>query len=174
MSSPFLAQIVMFGGTFAPRSWADCSGQILPISQNTALFSLLGTTYGGDGRVTFALPDLRGRFAMHTGTGPGPSPRQLGARGGTQTKTLIANNLPPHSHSYAPGCNSGAANSDTPVANYPAVDEGATESYHTGSNASMGVSTTNNTGNGQAFDIMNPFLVVRFIIATQGIFPSRN
>ncbi len=172
MSEPFLAQIVMFGGNFAPRGWAFCSGQILPISQNQALFSLMGTTYGGDGRTTFALPELRGRFAMHAGSGPGLTPRPLGQRSGTETVTLNTNQLPPHNHPVR--CHSGAADSDTPVGSYPAVDEDARESYHTGQNASMGSAMVGNTGSGQAVPVMNPFTVVNFIIALQGLFPSRN
>jgi microcystin-dependent protein len=95
---PFIAEIIMFGGNFAPRGWAFCDGQLLPIAQNQALFSILGTTYGGDGRTTFALPDLRGRAAIHPGTGPGLSTRQLGERGGTETNTLTLPQLPTHTH----------------------------------------------------------------------------
>ena len=98
MSEPFIGEIRIFGFNFAPRGWALCDGQLLPISQNSALFSLLGTIYGGDGRTTFALPDLRGRAALHEGTGPGLSPRQLGQRSGSETNTLTVNQLPPHTH----------------------------------------------------------------------------
>ncbi len=169
---PFLAQIIMFGGNFAPRGWAFCDGQILPISQNQALFSLLGTTYGGDGRTTFALPDLRGRFPMHPGNGPGLSTRRLGEKSGSETRTLVVQNLPAHSHNLR--CNNGTADSDTPVNGFPAVDEGATESYHTSANDTMGSPGTANTGNNTPFNIVNPYLGVNFIIALQGIYPSRS
>ena len=99
MADPFLAQIMMFGGNFAPRGWAFCDGQLLPISQNTALFSLLGTTFGGDGRTTFQLPDLRGRYPIHPGTGPGLSQRRWGERGGAETTTLTQAEMPSHDHS---------------------------------------------------------------------------
>ncbi|MEM8909888.1 MAG: tail fiber protein, partial [Bacteroidota bacterium] len=95
---PFIGQIMMFGGNFAPRGWALCNGQLMPISQNQALFSLLGTTYGGDGRTTFALPDLRGRAAMHAGHGPGLTDRRLGQRSGTETNTMNTLQMPSHSH----------------------------------------------------------------------------
>ena len=98
---PLLGQIIMFGGNFAPRGWAFCDGQLLPIAQNTALSSILGTTYGGDGRTTFGLPDLRGRVPMGGGHGPGLSPRSLGQKGGNETTTLTVSNLPPHNHSAA-------------------------------------------------------------------------
>ena len=97
---PFIAQIMMFGGNFAPRGWAFCDGQLLPISQYSALFSLLGTTYGGDGRTTFGLPDLRGRVAIHPGNGPGLSSIRLGEKGGTETNTLSTAQLPPHRLQY--------------------------------------------------------------------------
>ncbi len=95
---PFIGEIIMFGGNFAPRSWALCDGQLLPINQHSALFSILGTIYGGDGRTTFALPDLRGRAAIHAGHGPGLSDRRLGSRSGTETTTIQIHNLPVHSH----------------------------------------------------------------------------
>ena len=172
MADPFLAQIVMFAGNFNPRGWANCDGQLLPISQNQAVFSLLGTTYGGDGRVTFALPDMRGRIPMHTGTGAGLNPRALGARGGAQTRVLTAGNLPPHTHTVA--CNSGVPDSDSPVAAFPSQNEGATEAYNFAATAgqSMNPGMIGGGGSSQAFDIMNPFLVVRFIIAIVGTFPS--
>ena len=104
MSQPFLGQITMFGFNFNPRGWAKCDGQLLPISSNQALFSLLGTTYGGDGRTTFGLPDMRGRVPLHQGQGPGLSPRQMGARIGAEDATISANEMPAHSHgmNYAP------------------------------------------------------------------------
>ena len=98
MSDPFIAEIIMFGGNFAPRGWAFCDGQLLSISSNSALFSILGTTYGGDGRTTFGLPDLRGRVAMHPGSGPGLTQRRLGEKSGMETVTLTTNQIPSHNH----------------------------------------------------------------------------
>ena len=174
MSEPFVGQIMMVGFNFPPRGWSQCNGQLLPISQNTALFSLLGTTFGGDGRSTFGLPDLRGRSATHVGTGPGLPPVSWGQRSGTHTYTLNTNHLPAHTHTIVPGCNSGAADSDTPVGSYPAVDEGATESYHSESNAAMGTFTTSQVGSGQSFDVTEPYLGIHHNIALQGLFPSRS
>ena len=184
---PFLAQIVMFGGNFAPRGWAFCDGQLLPIAQNTALFSLLGTTYGGDGRTTFALPDLRGRTPIHAGTGPGLSTRKLGARGGSQTNTLNVLNLPSHSHATeAHLLTSGTAAGNSPVNSYPAPAAGRSTSgavsisgwgtTANGANAGTnGVSVTvGNTGGGQAVNNMQPWECVNYIIAMQGTFPSRS
>ena len=172
MAEPFLAQIVMFGGNFAPRSWALCDGQILPIAQNQALFSLLGTTYGGDGRTTFALPDLRGRADIHEGTGPGFSQKRLGQKGGAENHTITQAQMPSHTHQLRGS--SGAADSDTPVNAVPAVDENGTESYSSTANANMAGNAIVNTGSGQQFSIQNPYLCVNFIIAIQGLFPSRN
>ena len=175
MASPFLAEIVMFGGNFAPRGWAFCSGQLLPISQNQALFSLLGTTYGGDGRTSFGLPDLRGRVPMHAGNGPGLSPRQLGQKGGAETVALTAQQLPPHNH--AARAVGGGGNSNDAVNNYWADDLGVSSAtYHTGSTAlsNMNPGAIANTGGGQAHNNVQPFQCVNFIIALVGIFPSRN
>ena len=107
MSEPFIAEIRIFAGNFAPRGWALCDGQLLPISQNTALFSLIGTVYGGDGETNFALPDLRGRAAMHAGNGPGLTPRQLGSRSGAATVTLTPGEVPSHNHAMRASPNPG-------------------------------------------------------------------
>ena len=122
MSSPFIAEIIMFGGNFAPRSWAFCDGQLLPISQNTALFSLLGTIYGGDGRTTFALPDLRGRVPMHQGNGPGLTPRNLGSKGGEENVALNQQQMPSHTHAAVVEvhCSSEDGESDEAADNFPA------------------------------------------------------
>lgn len=165
---PFIAEIIMFGGNFAPRGWALCDGQLLPISQYSALFSILGTTYGGDGRTTFGLPDLRGRSPVHAGDGPGLSQVRLGEKGGSATTTLAIANLPAHSHNQR-----GAeedANSADPGGNVCATTEA--NAYHAAADANMGA--TSNVGNNQAFDNRSPFLVVNFIIALVGTFPSRN
>ena len=173
MSEPFIGEIVMFAGNFAPRSWAFCDGQLLPIASNTALFSILGTTYGGDGRTTFALPDLRGRIAMHPGNGPGLSSKRLGERGGAENRVITQQHMPNHTHTLRGS--SGAADSDTPVDAVPAVDENGTESYSTTTvDANMAAGAIQNTGGGQSFSIQNPFNCVNFIIALQGTFPSRN
>src|SRR4051794_30340022 len=120
MATPFIGQISLFGGNFAPRGWAFCNGQLLAVSQNTALFSILGTTYGGNGQTTFALPDLRGRVPVHFGQGPGLSPYQLGEVGGTETTTLNVNQLPPHTHAVAPAASNNVQTSNRPVDNVPA------------------------------------------------------
>lgn len=156
---PFIGGIVMFGGNFAPRGWALCDGSLLAISSFSALFSILGTTYGGDGRTSFGLPDLRGRFPMHAGSGPGLSPRRLGEKGGNEDTTLSTFNMPPHTHSHDEVLVRGI---DTPQGT------GVTDGAKTGTQASA------STGNGTSFSNMPPFLAVNFIIALVGTFPSRN
>lgn len=185
--NPFLAQIVLFAGNFAPRGWAFCDGQLLAISQNSALFSLLGTTYGGDGRTSFALPDLRGRAAVHPGRGPGLSPITLGQRGGQENIQLNITQLPNHAHSAATLQGSIAANEDDSETNDPAganfglVDPDNVKMYNTSSNtttmASNSVSISGNTGSeggNQPFNSRNPYLGINYIIAMQGTYPSRN
>lgn len=172
MAEPFIGQIVMFGGNFAPRGWAFCNGQLLAISSNQALFSILGTTYGGDGRTTFALPDLRGRFPMHEGQGPGLSNRQLGQKSGTETVALNVNEMPGHSHALK--CNTARGNADNPQNAVPA-DADRDRIYSTsGPNADMSSQAIANIGGGQPHNNMPPFQVVNFIIALVGVFPSRN
>jgi microcystin-dependent protein len=166
---PFIAQIIMFGGNFAPRGWAFCDGQLLPISSNSALFSILGTTYGGDGRTTFALPDLRGRIAMHPGSGPGLPTYRLGQKGGATTRQMTTAEMPNHNHVMR--ARDDDANTSTPsgglLANSPTYAAGLA------ANADMGAAIAN-TGGSQAYSIQNPFLCVNFIIALVGTFPSRN
>lgn len=182
MSEPFIAEIRIFAGNFAPRGWAFCNGQLLPISQNTALFSILGTTYGGDGRTSFGLPDLRGRVAMHQGTGPGLTNRRLGERGGSETTVLTQAQLPAHTHAATSVANAvgPAGNSNDAIGNFWADDFGVSSgTYHSGPatgqmNAGAVTTTIANTGGGQAFNNMQPFLTVNYIIALVGIFPSRN
>lgn len=184
-ADPYIAEITMFGGNFAPRGWALCDGQLLAIAQNTALFSLLGTTYGGDGRTTFALPDLRGRVAIHPGSGPGLSPIRLGESGGSMSQNLMAANLPAHNHTLGAGATaalhaqSGAANSSLPAGNVLAVDRDRNYSSSAPdvdmqAGAVTLAGATDNTGSSQPFSIMQPYLGVNYIIALQGIFPSRN
>lgn len=171
---PFIGQISMFGGNFAPRNWALCNGQLLPISQNQALFSILGTTYGGDGRTTFALPDLRGRIPMHEGSGPGLSTVRLGQRGGAEQVTLTTNELPSHNHTGAIKVSNAAVDDDSPSSN---ASLGASEIYVTGAPntyLAAGSVVTNNTGGGRPFPTRNPYLGINFIIALQGTFPPRS
>ena len=159
---PLLGMIVLFAGNFAPRGWAFCNGQLLSIAQNTALFSILGTTYGGDGRTTFALPDLRGRVPLHAGasTGPGLSHRELGERGGSESVALTGAQLPPHQHTLqaAPEANGDPAGGILAAA----TDE------------KRGQTVTGVAGGGQPHDNMQPYLGLNYIIALQGIFPSRD
>jgi len=186
---PFLGQIQPFGFNFAPRGWAMCDGQLLPISSNTALFSLLGTTYGGDGRTTFALPDLRGRACLHQGSGPGLSPRRIGEKGGTETTTISQLNLPPHSHALSNGSavvtvqttNNANATNETDSGNNGLGTSGSMPDIFrespAGSDHLAGVTIsgeTNMTGGGQSFSNMQPYLVVTWCIALEGIFPSRS
>lgn len=178
MSEPFIGEIKMFGSNFAPRGWALCDGQLLPIAQNSALFSLLGTTYGGDGRTTFGLPDLRGRVPMHPGNGPGLSPRLLGQKLGSENTTLNTNNLPPHNHSATANAVAPGGNSNDAINNFWADDVGVSSgTYHTGpatGTMNPGAISVGNTGGGQSFSNQQPSQCVNFIIALVGIFPSRS
>ena len=174
MSEPFVGEIRMFAGNFAPRGWAFCDGQLLSISQNDALFSLLGTLYGGDGRTTFGLPDLRGRIPVHAGSGPGLTTRYLGANGGTENETLIVNQLPVHNHAPravdTPGTSSSPEN-----AVWAAAPQGAF--YVTGDanpGATMNSQIATQIGGSQSHTNMQPYLCIHFIIALVGIYPSRN
>ena len=166
---PFIGMIVQFGGNFAPRGWALCDGQLLPITSHSSLFSILGTTYGGDGRSTFGLPDLRGRVAMHAGTGAGLSPRSLGTKSGHEHVTLTTEQMPNHNHRVL--AVNGVANTDDPTGN--SFAHGAV--YNNKSPTQQLKDTTiSHTGGGQAFDVVQPFQVVNFIIALTGSYPSRN
>ncbi len=178
---PFLGQIMMFGFNFAPRGWAFCNGQIMPINQNQALFSLLGTTYGGDGRTTFALPDLRGRIAMQHGTGSGLSPHPLGQRSGAENLTLNVNQMPSHTHAATSTVNIAVSDEDgtTNEAAGNKLANTVNNNYGSGGTngelaGATGQTTNANTGGNQAFSNVQPFLAVNFSIAIQGLFPSRN
>ncbi|PLY01016.1 MAG: phage tail protein [Desulfuromonas sp.] len=165
MSEPFLAEIRIVGFNFAPRGWAFCDGQILPINQNQSLYSLLGTTYGGDGRTSFALPDLRGRTPIHV---EGSHP--LGQKSGEETNTLSAAEMPNHDHDWQASDDN--ANSPIPTTNTLAA---AQNQYHDGDTLVTPVAgTVSSTGGGQAHENMQPFLALNFCIALQGLFPSRN
>lgn len=177
--NPFIGQIIMFGGNFAPRGWAFCDGQLLAIAQNTALFSILGTTYGGDGRTTFGLPDLRGRVAMHEGTGPGLTPRSLGAKGGSETNTLNTTQMPSHNHTATGTVNLGtAANAASGSGAFLPISTGANFYSDTAGTADLNAGavsvTVGNNGSNSPVNNMQPFQVVNFIIAMVGTYPSRN
>lgn len=164
MSEPFLAEIRMFSFSFAPRGWALCNGQLLPINQNQALFSLLGTTYGGNGQTTFALPNLRGRTPLHFGGG-----HSLGETAGTEVHTLSQNEMPTHIH-FVNG-SSAPANAPSPAGNFSAANAAA---YALNPNGVMSPEGVTNVGGSQPHQNMCPYLVISFCIALQGIFPSRN
>jgi microcystin-dependent protein len=171
MSEPFLAEIRIVGFNFAPRGWAFCDGQILPINQNQSLYSLLGTTYGGDGRTSFALPDMRGRTPIHTGRSEGGSDHREGQKSGEETHTLAANEMPQHKHTVM-ATNHAAAN-DIPTDQVLA--QAGTNVYGARSQqVNMAAGTSANVGGGQAHENMQPYLAVNFCIALQGLFPSRN
>ena len=173
---PFLGEIKMFAGNFAPRGWAFCDGQILSIAQNTALFSLLGTTYGGDGRTTFALPDLRGRVTIHAGYGPGLSPKRLGEKGGVEAVALTVAQMPNHNHAAQIKADSTVATTDSPIDMFPARNAGATPQYGDTLNTVMNSTAVSvgNTGGSQAHTNVQPYNTVYYIICIQGYFPSRN
>ncbi|RMF80914.1 MAG: phage tail protein [Chloroflexi bacterium] len=172
MSEPFVGEIRMFAGNFAPRGWAFCDGQLLAVSQNDALFSLLGTIYGGDGRTTFGLPDMRGRIPVHAGNGPGLSPRRLGAKGGQEKVTLTVNQLPSHTHPL--NATQGAATDTRPVGNAPAQSAGADIWSTRNVDVNMATQSITTVGGSQAHTNLMPFLCVNFIIALVGIYPSRH
>jgi len=173
MSEPFIGEVKIFGGNFAPRGWAFCNGQLLPISQNTALFSILGTTYGGDGRVTFALPNLQARFPLHQGAGPGLTPRTIGEVGGAASHTLSMAEMPQHTHQLF--ASNSAATVLAPTLGVMAKVTAPSPPYHDAvSLAPMPPGSLSIAGGSQPHNNLQPFLVVNFIIAVQGIFPSRN
>lgn len=173
MATPFIGQISIFAGNFAPRGWAFCNGQILSIAQNTALFSILGTTYGGNGQTTFALPDLRGRVPVSAGVGPGLSPYTLGQMSGSEQVSLIANQLPAHTHTLMGTSNPGTT--DNPGNGTLAAGSGVGV-YAQGSpaNQPLAAGSVGATGGNQPVPTLPPSLTVNYIIALQGIFPSRN
>jgi len=169
--NPFLGEIMLFAGNFAPNGWALCNGQLLPINQNTALFSLLGTTYGGNGQTTFALPDLRGRAPVHFGQGPGLSNFSQGQLAGEENHTLIATEMPAHTHVAHGDAANGT--SDTPTGLLPARNPGGIPAYGAGAGALLANTFLANTGGSQPHNNMQPYLVLNYCIAMSGIFPSR-
>lgn len=177
-----LGQVIMFAGNFAPRNWAYCSGQLLAISQNSALFSILGTIYGGDGRTTFALPDLRGRSAIGVGNGPGLSSYREGQRGGVETVTLNLTEIPSHTHTAIPSGSSSSSlvrGAGKGTGGNFIADVAANFKPNGGGAPIEGLSvnggfTVGNTGGSRAHENRSPFLAINFVICTQGLFPSRN
>ena len=165
MAEPFLSEIRLFSFEFAPKAWALCNGQLLPINQNQALFSLLGTTYGGDGRVNFALPDLRGRVPIHMGGG-----HTLGERGGEQAHTLSIAELPEHTHT----AHASSENGNQPFANGNVLAAAGNVYSGPSSLTTLNASSVTNVGGSQAHQTMQPYLTLNFCIALQGIFPSQN
>jgi len=175
MANPFVAEVRIFPFNFAPTGWAFCNGQLIPISQNTALFSLLGTNYGGDGRSTFALPNLQGSAAMHPGQGPGLSLRDLGETGGEQSVTLLQTEMPAHSHT-AQAATTGGLPSPTNNA-WASGLKGHPGSYAASSpptNVQMSPQGTSVTGSSFPHNNMPPYLTLNFCIALQGVFPARS
>lgn len=176
MSEPFLAEVRIWGLNFAPRSWAFCDGQLLPISQNTALFSLIGTTYGGDGRTTTALPNMKGRAPMHPGRGVGLTPRPLGQKGGSDTVTLNANQMPAHNHAMG-ALNTLPATSSRPAGKALAETAPGEEAYVAGTGSLTHTSvqaTTVAAGGSISHNNLQPYLTLNFTIALQGTYPSRS
>src|SRR5438309_7341183 len=174
MSNPFLAEIRIFTGNFAPKGWALCDGQLMPISQNTALFSLLGTTYGGDGKSNFALPNLQGCAPMQAGQGPGLSLRDLGETGGEQTVTLLQTEMPAHSHGVQAAATGGGVSS--PASNdWSSGLKGHAPAYAASgaNNVQMNPFGTSIAGGNLPHNNMPPFLGLTFIIALPGVFPPR-
>lgn len=171
MSSPFIGEIRMFGGSFAPQGWAFCDGQTMPISENDVLFTLIGTTYGGDGQQTFNLPDLRGRLPMHMGTGAGLTSRTIGENGGVETVTLTTQQIPIHNHT--PLAVSGNGNQATPQ---NGVWAGAAASRYSSSAPNLAMNNTlgGAAGGNQPHDNLMPYLVISFIISLFGVFPTQN
>jgi microcystin-dependent protein len=171
MATPFLGEIQMVGFNFAPTNWAKCNGQLIAITQNEALFALIGTTYGGDGVTTFGLPNVQSRMPIHMGQGQGLSQYILGQQAGSESVTLLANQLPAHGHT--PLCNSTTGDQASPTNNFWAAS--AQQLYSNAAPAAaMNPGLIQPSGGNQPHDNMNPFLVINFIIALAGIFPTRN
>lgn len=174
MAEPFIGQITIYGLSYAPRGWAFCDGQILPIRQYTALFSLLGTYYGGDGVTTFALPDMRGRTPIHQGQGQGLSPYVIGEQVGVESLALLTTEIPTHTH--LPMANNTIANQGGPKNNFWALEStGQSATYSNQSpNAIMNQMSVGPSGNSQPHENRQPFLTMSFCIAMEGIFPPRS
>lgn len=174
MTDQYLGEIRMFAGTFAPKQWAICEGGILPVSNNEALFSLYGTVYGGDGRVNFALPDLRGRIPIHQGQGPGLHPYNIGARGGLETERLQANNIPSHNHPLQASSDAGTSDEPQGLVFAKAAGNFYDDKSSTTPLQQLIDTSIADTGEGQPHNNMMPYLGMNFIVALVGLFPSRN
>ena len=175
MADPFVAEIRIFAFNFPPKGWAFCNGQLMPLSQNTALFSLLGTTYGGDGKSTFALPNMQGNVPMHPGQGPGLSQHFLGETSGSQFVTLLASEIPAHAH-FVGRARSEAGDSITPAASVwaqAAAGRGSAALYEPTANAKVNATSLSPTGGDLPHNNMQPYLTLNFCIALQGVFPTR-
>lgn len=172
MSEPFVGEIRMFAGNFAPRGWAFCDGQLLAVSQNDALFSLLSTIYGGDGRTTFGLPDLRGRVPIHAGSGPGLTNRRLGSKAGTENETLAVSQLPSHTHELQGTTTNG---SQPNPGDHVLATNAVLEPYAANEtlDATLASQTITNLGGSRSHTNLQPFLCIHFIVALFGIYPSR-
>jgi len=173
MADPFVAEIRIFAGNFAPRGWAFCEGQLLSIAQNTALFSLLGTTYGGNGQTNFGLPNLQGRAPMHPGQGPGLTPRSLGEMGGSPTATLTSHELPSHTHTMKYN-KTVAGDSNSPAGKMFAKSVVPVASVFSSSPPDTAIGSATAAGGSQPHNNMQPYLAVSYIIALQGIYPPRS
>jgi microcystin-dependent protein len=173
MSDPFVAEIRIFAFNFAPKGWAMCNGQLLPISQNTALFSLLGTTYGGDGKSTFALPDMQGSAPMQAGQGPGLSLRDLGEVGGVDNVTLLVSEIPVHTHTVNAGGNFDVGDTNVPPGNIIAKSTNGFAYIGLQNQTMMAFQALPPAGGGLPHNNMQPYLTLNFCIAMQGIFPAR-
>lgn len=171
MGQPFVGEIRFFAGNFAPAGWALCDGSLLSIAENETLFQLIGTTYGGDGETTFALPDLRGRIPLHAGSGPGLTPRQLGESDGTETVTLTAAQMPPHAHPWH-ATSAPADPAAGPVGGLLAHSSSPVYAAGVGPDVSLAPQVVGAAGGSQPHENLAPYLCVSFIIALYGIFPS--
>ena len=170
MSEPYIGEIVMGGWNFAPRGYAFANGSLLLISQNTALFAVVGTTYGGDGRTTLGLPDLQGRFPMHEGRGPGLTPRQLGQKGGATTATVSEQQMGSHGHTFY--ATDEDAGEDGPTGGRVAVVRD--DEFGSATNATMGSAAVGEAGNNQAHENVHPYQAITFAVALTGVFPPRS
>jgi microcystin-dependent protein len=172
MSQPYVGEIRMFGGNFAPAGWAFCNGALIPISENETLFNLIGTTYGGDGQQTFGLPDLQGRVPIHAGQGPNISQNyQLGEKAGVESVTLSTQQIPTHNHGWL--ASNDPSNSLIPTSNVVSTPLNITPYFAGGASVPLNASSLQPVGGSQPHDNMIPFLVVSFIISLYGIFPSQ-
>lgn len=173
MSQPYVGEIIMFGGNFAPQGWAFCNGQLLSIADNDVLFALIGTTYGGDGQNTFGVPDLRGRVPVHQGTGPGLSTKVIGEKSGTETVTITTQQMPAHNHIAV--CSTNDGSTTNPAGNVWAAQPALLQyAPAAGANTNLNVAAISNAGGNQPHDNQIPYTVVNYVISLFGVFPSPN